>query len=87
MIKIEGTSDNLPTTKTEQSFEWNHISDKVLSLMAFLIFFIAVISQWSFGFYAADYYDRSALQHQLEISNQQLALEFNCPQKISTTKQ
>lgn len=87
MIKIEDTLGNLPITQTEQAFEWNHISDKTLSLTAFLIFFLAVISQWAFGFYTADYYDQTALQHRVEMSNQQLMAHLNCPQKNLTTKQ
>ena len=80
MIKIEDTIDDLHASKTEQGFGWNS-TDKRLSTVAFLLFFIAVISQWAYGFYAADYYDGTALQHRLEIANQQLAVTFNCPTK------
>ena len=88
MFEYEGTAfereasqDDLFSTKPGVGFESNHISDRALSLTAFLLFFIAVISQWGFGFYAADYYNGATLQQRLEISNQQLALVFNCPTK------
>jgi hypothetical protein len=80
MKKVDATSSDLYTIETEQCFEVNS-TDKLLSTAAFLVFFIAVISQWAYGFYAADYYDGTALQHRLEIANQQLAVTFNCPTK------
>ncbi len=86
MIEIKDAPSDLTSINTEQGFGWT-IADKLLSTVAFLLFFLAVISQWFFGFYTADYYDHTALQHRVELSNQQLMAHLNCPQKNSIIKQ
>ena len=55
---------------------------KGLATAALLVFSIAVISQWSFGFYAADYYDDSALPKNLNGHHKGFTkIDFKCDKR------
>jgi len=54
---------------------------KGLATAALLAFSIAVISQWTLGVYAADYYDDSALPKNLKGSHKGFSnVDFKCEQ-------
>lgn len=54
---------------------------KSLTTAALLVFSIAVSSQWAFGFYAADYYDDSALPKNLSGLHKGFSrVDFKCDQ-------
>ena len=55
---------------------------KGLATAALFVFAIAVISQWSFGFYAADYYDDSALPKNLSGHHKGFTkVDFKCDKR------
>ncbi len=55
---------------------------KGLATAALLVFAIAVISQWAFGVYAADYYDDSALPKNLNGTHKGFSrVEFKCDKR------
>jgi len=55
---------------------------KGLATAALLAFSIAVISQWTFGFYAAAYYDDSALPKNLSGSHKGFSeVDFKCDKR------
>lgn len=55
---------------------------KGLATAALFVFSIAVFSQWSFGFYAADYYDDSALPKNLSGRHKGFTkIDFKCDKR------
>ncbi len=52
---------------------------KGLATAALLVFAIAVMSQWAFGFYAADYYDDPALPKNVNGTHKGFTkVDFKC---------
>ena len=59
---------------------------KSLAAAALLVFSIAVISQWAFGFYAANYYNDFAPPKRLSETNKGfLNVDFKCAQTYLRT--
>lgn len=60
----------------------DNVESKRLATAALLTFAIAVISQWAFGFYAADYYDDSALPKNISSSHKgYVKVDFKCDKR------
>jgi hypothetical protein len=56
--------------------------NKGLATAALFVFAIAVISQWAFGVYAADYYDDSALPKNSNGAHKGFSqLDFKCDKR------
>lgn len=84
MESIENASLHVTDKESAQGFEWNDIADNGLATAALLLFLIALISQWGFGFYAADYYDSSAIQHSMNGSHKGFKnIDFSCDQNVA----
>ena len=60
----------------------DNFESKGLATAALIVFAIAVISQWAFGVYAADYYDDAALPKNVKGQQKGFSrVEFTCDKR------